>query len=751
MSGVASGVGSQRSLVLRSAVLAGLLLMTPASRLIAQDAPQEEPAASDTLKPVILKPLAVTATRAPRDIYVTAAPISVLDTLVLHEQTPNTAADVLKNLPGLDINGVGTNQTRPSIRGQRGQRILLLEDGLRMNNARRQSDFGELPAIVGINALQQVEVVRGPASVLYGTDAIGGVINLRTSAAPPPSAGDLYGGRVSFVYRDEGEQIRPNVDFFGRAGRLGFRGTASYRNADDFFAPSGTFGDITLDDDVRVFGTGVEDQNYSLVLDYAASLRHSVFVKGELYKAADGGFGYVSNEDLGDPDAVSIIISYPDQEVRKLTAGYRGSQLGWAVADRVDVTGYYMDNERDFVLDVFIPFGSPAVGLSVLNENFTDLESVGVRAEAAKLLAGRHLLTYGLDYYRDDSQNTDTGTTTFIGGPPGPPDVDNKPRVPFATYSRFGLFAQGDLALHDRVSLILGARFQDVRSKTKDTPGLDEPLVEGIESDEQTVVGAANLLVEVAPYLNLVGTVGRGFRAPNLIELYFTGPTPEGAGFLVPNPGLEAETSLNFDAGLKYRRSNVAFEGYYFRNEIRDGIRIEPVPDSVIGPFQVFQDVNVDKLRFQGIELLAEYSPVAGLTLGASFSWLDSENVLDENDPIADSYSTKFTGDVSYRDPRGRFWAGYDVRINGDREICSPTDEECKAQVVEPAIGLTLPSFNVHNLRAGVKLFEAGRTAHNLAVSVENITDELYAEFSNATFFRPQPRRTFLVSWVTTF
>ncbi len=71
--------------------------------------------------------------------------------------------------------------------------------------------------------------------------------------------------------------------------------------------------------------------------------------------------------------------------------------------------------------------------------------------------------------------------------------------------------------------------------------------------------------------------------------------------------------------------------------------------------------------------------------------------------------------------------------------------------MIEPPIGFEVPSFNVHNLRAGVKLFQAGRVATSLGVAVDNLTDELYAEFSNATFFRPQPGRTFLVSWIASF
>ena len=96
---------------------------------------------------------------------------------------PDGVADLFRNLPGVDVTGVGPNQTRLIVRGQQGQRILLAEDGIRLNNSRRQQDFGELPAFTDINSTSRVEVIRGPASVLYGTDAIGGVVNQLTTHA----------------------------------------------------------------------------------------------------------------------------------------------------------------------------------------------------------------------------------------------------------------------------------------------------------------------------------------------------------------------------------------------------------------------------------------------------------------------------------------------------------------------------------------------------------------------------------------
>jgi len=254
---------------------------------------------------------------------------------------------------------------------------------------------------------------------------------------------------------------------------------------------------------------------------------------------------------------------------------------------------------------------------------------------------------------------------------------------------------------------------------------------------------AANGLVEIAPNLNLVGTVGRGFRAPNLIELFFSGAVPEGNGFQIANPNLVPETSWNVDAGFKYRRSNVAFEAFYFRTWLNDGIRITATGDT-IGPFPAFQNVNVDKLTLQGVELLAEVKPVESVTLGATYTWMDgADEENDQNNPISDTYSSRITGEVKYTQPSGRWWTQFQIRHNGEQK-----DAEF---VIASPIGDVLPSFTVMHARAGVKLFDHGRMSHSIVLGVENLTDQLYAEFSNATFFRPAPKRTLLVSWTTSF
>src|SRR5690349_18252410 len=115
---------------------------------------------TDTTKARPLAAVTVTATRTARSTFDTPLPVSTIDSAKLAESVANGASDLFRDIAGLDASGVGPNQRRPEIRGQRGQRILLLSDGLRLNNARRQSDFGELPAVAG-GAVNRVEIIRG--------------------------------------------------------------------------------------------------------------------------------------------------------------------------------------------------------------------------------------------------------------------------------------------------------------------------------------------------------------------------------------------------------------------------------------------------------------------------------------------------------------------------------------------------------------------------------------------------------------
>ncbi|HEY8164217.1 MAG TPA: TonB-dependent receptor [Gemmatimonadaceae bacterium] len=672
-------------------------------------------------------------------MFRTPSPVIVVDSARIHATLANGAAELLRESPGLDITGTGANQGRPVIRGQRGQRILLLEDGIRVNNTRRQQDFGEIPALVSLDAIDRIEVVRGPASVLYGTDAIGGVINLLSVQPRYGSAGNAINGHLSYRYSTSDRQQRPSGAIIGQIGKFGFSAAGSLRDAKAYEAPAGRFGDVRLTNDTRVMDTGVRDESFVIESGYGFSEHQSLAVKLSRYVADDAGFGFVDNAALGTTSQPTIQIRYPDQTYEKLTLRYRGTRLNLPFADRAEVTGYSSDNDRSLTLGVFVPFGAGApegAGVRVDSRNFTDVGTIGLRAEAAKTV-GRHMLTYGVDFFRDRSNNTDSSVTTVLGFGPPHPQVNDTATTPNARFRSAGVFAQDELQLTERLSAVLGARWQTVTAGTRLTPRITTPLV---SATDRTAVGAANLLYRLTEHVNLVASVGRAFRSPNLVERFFKGATPEGSGYQLPNASLKPEQSVDVDLGAKIGTERLYAEAFVFRNEVHDGIRIAPT-GAKVGPFNAFQNVNVDKLRDQGAEVLVQ-GELANFTGGISYSTYSSKNVLEPENPVGDTYSSKVTGSLGWRAPSGRFWSEYAVRMNGERK---------DVDLGPSPVGAVLPGFNVHSVRAGARLFNLGSLSNSVTVVVNNLTNSLYSEFPNASFFRPEPGRSLAVSWTGSF
>ncbi len=713
----------------RRAALA--LILLPAGAL-AQATPDS------TARPTVLPSVTVTATRTVTDVRNVAAPVLVLDSLKIRERVANGVADMLRAEAGVDVVGTGVNQGRPTIRGQRGQRILLLEDGMRLNNSRRQQDFGEIPSLVDADQLARVEVVRGPASVLYGTDAIGGVVNL-ISRAPAFGRADRVSGRVGYQYGGAGTLSKTTGALTGNTGRFAFDLSGSARVAGDYHAPAGSYGKVTLAGDTPLQHSGVRDRNVSGMVAWRATSSLDVIAKYERYAADDAGFGYVPPTLIG-ADPTEIEILYPKQNFGKFTTGLHATSVGSVIADRVDLTAYRQRNKRDLTQHIFALFGpgTPAgAGVDIAASNFTDITSSGLRAEATKV-ASRAIVTYGVDYFHDNSSNTDSIRTTVVGFGPPQSQVSNRAQIPNATLSSYGVFAQADMRLHEKFSLVVGGRGQYLESAPSLTAGRTDSLGRHVNS---TGVYSTSGVWRIANTTSVVATVGRGFRAPNLVERYFDGPTPEGSAYQKAAPDLRAETSLNADGGVKYRNAWLAGEAVLFQNDIRDAI-VATATGTKQGTLPIYQNVNVGRLRARGVELSLTALLGAGFNAGGNYSTVKSTNVTQPTVPVGDNYSSKLNASFGWANSSGRLWTEYSVRHNGEQGDIASTASP---------VGPVLPAFTVQSVRAGIRGWDVGRVRQDFTIGVNNIGNVLYAEAANASFFRPEPRRNVVVAVSTAF
>lgn len=692
---------------------------------------------ADSASTTTLKAVSITATRRATDVFSVPAPVTVFDAAMLQRRAPAAVTDLFRDQAGLDVIGVGANQLRPAIRGQRGQRILLLQDGLRLGNSRRQQDFGELPALVDPGTLERVEVVRGPASVLYGTDAIGGVMNL--ISATPGTAGEAgLSGRLGYRYGEAGGSNRGDGRLTWETGRLTLQVGGSLREAGSYTAPAGTYGNVTLAEEGRVQDSGVKDGSLNAFLGWRSQGGPVAFLRAEGYRADDAGFGFVDPALIG--ESTRIQIQYPEQQVNRLTAGLSSGILSGPLATRASISAYRQENGRDLSQGIFVPFGPgtpPGAGIDIQTRNHTDVTTLGFRAEAMRIFTSS-IVTYGVDYFRDDATGRDSSLTTVVGFGPPQSEASNRIQVPNATLSSLGLFAQNDLRLGDRFSMIVGGRYQATNSSPRATvPGQAVP--DG--ATNSTGVYAVNALFKATRRLNLLATVGRGFRAPNLVERYFDGPTPEGSAYQSATPGLKPERSLNVDLGARLEGGRVEAELFVFQNRIEDGIRIAFAGDSV-GPLPRYENVNVTTLRVRGAEVAVNARLVGGLTAAGNWSRLWTKNLSDPALPVGDVFASKVNVTLGWRPASGTWWAEYAVRHNGRQgDIVAGSSP----------VGDVLPAFTVQSIRAGTALWTGRGIRQDVSLQVNNLANALYAEVANAGFFRPEPGRNVVLSITTWF
>ena len=147
-------------------------------------------------------------------------------------------------------------------------------------------------------------------------------------------------------------------------------------------------------------------------------------------------------------------------------------------------------------------------------------------------------------------------------------------------------------------------------------------------------------------------------------------------------------------------------------------------------------DENIETLRDRGIEALVEGRLDAGFSVIGHFTRLTSKNP-DQNIPVGDSYASKIGGELAWRNRSGRFFAAYEIRHQGERKDVLLTGSP---------VGNVLPAFTVQNARAGLTLPAVGGVTTAVMLAVQNLTDQLYAEAPNTSFFRPEPRRSLVAT-----
>jgi len=500
----------------------------------------------------------VTATRTEAALSTLGATVAILDHERIHDRAPGTFLDLLRDLPGMATaraGGLGL-QSSAFVRGGESRFARILVDGVPVNQPGGAFDFGSLLPL----ELERVEVLRGAASSLYGTDALAGVVQILTRRASPGS-------------RPEARLSAEGGSFDGRRFQGGTGGT------------SGRFdwnaGLMRLDTDNQqpnsAFGETAGAGTLGVQLSEGARLRL---------------VARVEKSDVGTPGQTAY--GRPDLEEHfernDVTVGGQLRLVGARFAHDLHV-GYA--RTRQLTLDPgdsgpFVPRSGDHVGFPIPDsvntagfQNLTSRLAVSYQAEAQ---AGqRHLLTGGVELEREAGELGDRSAPLLS-----------------PTRTNFGVYVQDRVLLGDRVDLTLGGR------------------VERNGSFGTKVVPRASLAVRLRGGENattLRASAGTGIKEPGFFESY-------GVSFYARgNPDLRPERSRTVDGGIEQRlfRDRLRIQATAYYHEYKDQITYTILDFTTFAGSYT----NLEKTRAKGLEAEIEARPRPWLHLFGSYTYLD--------------------------------------------------------------------------------------------------------------------------------
>jgi iron complex outermembrane receptor protein len=524
-----------------------------------------------TLRPTLveLQELQVTATPLATTSLTSPQPTSVMSSEEVQSNRSATLGETISVLPGVRNLSTGSGIGKPVIRGLSSNRVLVLTDGQRVESQQWGDEHG--PQVEAGEA-ERIEVIRGPASVLYGSDALGGVVNVVTRELPDALTGPAFvTGSIAASYATNNEQPDGTLSLEGATGGFGARTSFTARTSDDVRTPAGP-----------LFNSGGRTLNGSGSLGY----RGSWGSVGAAYSRRDERVEI--HEDPSEEAGAT-----PFQRIGEDRLLLSGSLP--AGGSHIDVhLGYERNRRREFE-----EAGAPEVALGLLSRTFN--ADVRIHHPPIGGVAG----IVGLTGLRNEFDKF--GEETLI---------------PENAYNNIGIYVFEQLETGPW-NFAVGARYDHRRLEVEDDADL------GVSSEQRrynSFTGNIGVLHRLAEPVALVLNVGRGYRSPTAFDLFSNGVHEGTVRFERGNSSLRNETSINTDLALRVQSQKVTFEVGGFANYIDNFIF--PDPSDEIDPesgLQIF-DITQGNARLTGLETAVEYHPVRFLHLRGTADYTRGQN-----------------------------------------------------------------------------------------------------------------------------
>ncbi len=605
----------------------------------------------------------------------TPAAVLALDREDLFQLGASSVGDALRGQPGLAVASDGAQGQNPVIRGLKRESIVLLVDGIRLNAAQ---PVGAIASFMSMGLAEQVEVVKGPASVLYGTGALGGVVNVRL---PQAEFTPGMGLKASAAYDSASQGVRGAAVLNWSQGNHALMLGLAPARSQDYRAPGG-----------RVQRTGYDSDSfigqYRLRIDGQQQLRLS------LQQHTDSDVWYPGSTKPGVPALLGKMTTHSPTQRRELAElGYTLDSGDW----RFDARAYRQSIYRQ------IQAHSSALGRNQVESTvYFDTDGADLKLDWSGLQD--HLVTVGLNSWRMESSPQrvmHTNAPLFNNGVRNDPFADGQVRA-------VGLYAQDDMRF-GALGVVAGLRHDRVHGRAASIN--NGSITTGLQRSDSATTGSLGAMLEVQPLLRPYANLSRAFRAADMRERFESSPRGDGY-FYVGNPQLRPEQATQFELGIKGEDKQFSYSVSAYRSRISDYITGR-VTGAVQSGLPVKRTENIGRVTLQGFEAQGRWQVTAGQAASLGYSRIRATN-RDLNEPL-------------FQSPADELTVGWDARIDQhwslDARWRLVARQDRVAKIFTNGSENATPGFGTVDL--GVTWRQG---AHSLRVMLKNAANKAYHE-----------------------
>lgn len=549
--------------------------------------------------------ITVTASRRAESEFRTTKAVTVSGEETITRRPAGSTADALREEPGVLVQKTTAGHGTPIIRGHIGKDILLLYNGVRLNKPTFRPGGNQYMDTIDAETLSRIEVVRGPGSVLYGSDAIGGMVNMITRApAFREDAGWTPRLRTRYTSSDNGRALHAGIERYGPSfsARLGVTlrevGNLDPGGAIPVHDPTG-YGEAS-GHAIMAWKLG---ENRTLRMDLL-SVEQSEVPRYDQYASG-------SHEKY---------LYEPQRRFLGMAVYEHRRPLPWL--DNLEFNVSWQQEHEGRI--------QRRTGSDQLRTDDDMLTTYGTFLQATSVIARRHALRWGVEFYHDLVESSRLITE---------PDTTYSTRGAYPDGSEFnqiGAFLSDDITLTSATDLTVGLR----ESRVWYSAPLEAPFGY-TESAFDNLTGNIGVSHRLRPWMNIIGSLSRGFRAPNFNDTVVLKATNSGVD--APNPDLDPELSTNYEVGMKFEwdRNDIEAFAYYtdlsqliverpgtyqglsFLDEDGDGVQDPGEP-----PIQ--QKFNAARAFIRGAEIQGRWHFLPAWRVRWNAFWTYGQNLTDD-------------------------------------------------------------------------------------------------------------------------